>query len=554
MAQQKATQEESVRIIPLGGLGEIGKNMMVIEYKNEAIVIDAGIMFPENDMLGIDYIIPDYNYLTTNKNRLKIHAILITHGHEDHTGAIAHVASDLGAPIYGTKLTCGLIRVKLKNAGLRNHPLHIFEAGDTLRFGSFTIESFHVSHSIPDCVGFGIRTPVGIFVHSGDYKFDQTPVDGWPTDFAKIATLSNEGVLALFGDSTNADKPGWTASESMIDGAFDRVFQDAEGRIIIATFASLISRIQQVANATEFYGRKMAVTGYSMLENIKMARKLGYLDIPSELLVSIEDSMKLPPNEVVIMTTGSQGEPSAVLSRLANGSHRQLDIQTGDTVIMSAHPIPGNEEGVFRTMNKLMQRGAHVVYDGKEQVHVSGHASQEEMKLLINLVRPKFFVPVHGELRHLHAHAELAEHLGIPDHNIAVIENGTVLEFTADTMTVGERIPGGYVFVDGAGVGDVGPAVLRDREALARDGFVVVVATMNKKTGELTEEVDIISRGFVYLRSADMLFERTREVVRETIAKSNNGNRQQLVQDAVSKFLFNETKRRPMVFTHLHEC
>ncbi|MCI0709652.1 MAG: ribonuclease J [Chloroflexi bacterium] len=526
--------------------------MMVMEYENQAIIIDTGIMFPENDMLGIDYIIPDYNYLTDQKDRLKILAILITHGHEDHTGAIAHVVSDFNAPIYATKLTAGLLKVKLKNAALRGYDLNIFEAGDTLKFGPFAVESFHVCHSIPDCVGFGIRTPVGLFVHSGDYKFDQTPVDGWPTDFAKIATLSNEGVLALFADSTNADKPGWTPSESVIDDAFDRVFQDANGRIIIATFASLISRIQQVANAAQFYGRKLAVTGYSMLENIKMARKLGYLDIPSEQLISIEEANNLPGEEVVIMCTGAQGEPSAVLSRLATGSHRQLDIRPGDTVVMSAHAIPGNEESVYRIMNRLMQRGAHVIYDGKEKVHVSGHANQEEMKLLINLVRPKFFVPVHGELRHLHGHAELAHGIGFPEENIAVVENGTIIEFTKDTMEVGERVPGGYVYVDGAGIGDIGPAVLRDREALARDGFVVVIATVDSKH-QLTEDVRIISRGFVYLRSADALFEKTRKVVEDALRRSN-GNKSQAVQDAVSKHLYNETKRRPMVFTHIHYC
>ena len=544
--------QEKVRVIPIGGLGEIGKNMMVMEYDNQAIIIDTGIMFPENDMLGIDYIIPDYNYLIDQKDRLKILAILITHGHEDHTGAIAHVVSDFNAPIYATKLTAGLLKVKLKNAGLRGYDLNIFEAGDTLKFGPFTVESFHVCHSIPDCVGFGIRTPVGLFVHSGDYKFDQTPVDGWPTDFAKIATLSNEGVLALFADSTNADKAGWTPSESVIDDAFDRVFQEANGRIIIATFASLISRIQQVANAAQFYGRKMAVTGYSMLENIKMARKLGYLDIPSEQLISIEEANNLPGEEIVIMCTGAQGEPSAVLSRLATGSHRQLEIRPGDTVVMSAHAIPGNEESVYRIMNRLMQRGAHVIYDGKEKVHVSGHANQEEMKLLINLVRPKFFVPVHGELRHLHGHAELAHGIGVPEENIAVIENGTVIEFTKDTMEVGERVPGGYVYVDGAGIGDIGPAVLRDREALARDGFVVVIATIDSDN-QLTEDVRIISRGFVYLRSADALFEKTRKVVEESLRRSN-GNKSQAVQDAVSKHFYNETKRRPMVFTHIHYC
>jgi ribonuclease J len=545
--------QDFVRVLPLGGLGEVGKNMMAIQYHDEVIIIDAGLMFPENDMLGIDYIIPDFKYLVERRNDLKIHAILITHGHEDHTGAIAHVASAFPkAPIYATRLTAGLLRVKLKEAGLRTHPLHIFEAGDVLRFGAFEVESFHVCHSIPDSVGFGIRTPVGLLIHSGDYKFDQTPVDGWPTDFGKIASLANEGVLALMADSTNADRPGWTTSETAIDKGFDTVFQEADGRIIIATFASLISRIQQVVNAAEYYGRKMAVIGYSMVENVKMARKLGYLNIPSELLITLDEAKALPPEQVVIMTTGAQGEPSAALSRLATGSHRQLSIQEGDTVVMSAHAIPGNEETVYRTMNKLMQRGARVIHDARVQVHVSGHASQEEMKLLLNLVRPKFFVPIHGELRHLYAHAELAYHLGFEDDHIAVVENGTIIDFTADSMTIGERVPGGYVFVDGAGVGDVGTAVLRDREALAHDGFIVVIATVDKK-GKLKEDIRIISRGFVYLRNAEDLFVRVREIAAETVA-STTTNREQKVQEAVSRYLGNETRRNPMVFAHICEC
>ncbi len=545
--------DKVLRVIPLGGLGEVGKNMTVFEYGDDAVIVDAGIMFPENDMLGIDFIIPDYKYLVDNRHRLKIHALLVTHGHEDHTGAIPYLLNDIPVPVYGTSLTCGLVRIKLKDAGLKEHPVHVFKAGDTLKFGPFTIESFHVTHSIPDCVGFGIRTPVGMVIHSGDYKFDHTPVDGWPSDLSRIASLSQEGVLALLGDSTNADKPGWTQSESKIDAAFDIVFRDAPGRIIVATFASLISRVQQVANAANDYGRKIAVAGYSMTQNIKIARKLGYLNIEDSMLISIEESQKLPPEEVVIMATGTQGEPSAVLGRLAYGTHRQLEVQPDDTIVMSSHPIPGNEEVVHRITNKLIQRGAHVIYDPKSQVHVSGHASQEEMKLLLNLVRPKFFVPVHGELRHLHSHADLAFDLGIPSENIAVVENGQVLEFTSDSMTIAERIPGGYVFVDGSGIGDVGPAVLRDREALARDGFLMIVGVVDKKSGKMIKEPEIVSRGFVYLGSAEALFDATRELVREVATQSSNGSRDQQVQTAVKKMLYTETKRRPMVFAHIHE-
>ncbi len=544
--------DHKLRVIPLGGLGEIGKNMTVFEYNNQAIIVDAGIMFPENDMLGIDYIIPDFRYLLENRHRLHIHALLVTHGHEDHIGAISHVVSEFPVPIFATSLTAGLIEGKLKNAKLKKHPLHVIEAGDTLQFGPFTIESFHVTHSIPDCVGYGIHTPVGLIVHTGDYKFDQTPVDGWPTDFARIASLSQKGVLALLADSTNSERPGWTPSEIVIDSALDTVFREAEGRIIVATFASLISRIQKVSNVAELYGRKMAVAGYSMTQNIKIARKLNYLDIPPDQIITIEESQQLLPEKVVIMATGTQGEPSAVLGRLAYGKHRQLDVQPHDTIVMSSHPIPGNEEVVHRITNKLIQRGATVIYDPKANVHVSGHASQEEMKLMINMVQPRFLVPVHGELRHLHSHAELAMDLGIPAENIAVIENGTIIEFTENSMTIGSRIPGGYVFVDGSSVGDIGPAVLRDRESLGRDGFVMIVGAVNRKTGKLVDEPEIISRGFVYLSSAEELFAATRDLVRQVVS-SSNGNRASQVQTAVGKMLYTETKRRPMVFAHFHE-
>lgn len=545
--------DKVLRVIPLGGCGEVGKNMTMLEYNNEVLIIDVGIMFPENDMLGIDYIIPDFRYLVENRNRFNIHALLVTHGHEDHIGAVPYFLRELPIPVYSTALTDGMIRSKLKGAGLKDNATHVFKAGDVLKFGPFAVESFHVTHSIPDCVGFAIDTPAGLIVHSGDYKLDQTPVDNWPTDFARLASLSQRGVLALLADSTNAERPGWTPSESVIDRAFDAVFRDAQGRIIVATFASLISRIQQVANAAQDYGRKIAVAGHSMTENIKIARRLGYLDIPTEMIISVEESLRLPPEKVVIMATGSQGEPTAVLARLANGTYRQLEVQLGDTVVLSAHPIPGNEELVHRITNKLIQKGAEVIYDPKAQVHVSGHASQEEMKLLINMVRPKYFVPIHGELRHLHAHADLAYHLGIPNENIAVVENGMVLEFTKTSMTIGDRIPGGYIFVDGSGVGDIGPAVLRDREALGRDGFVMITGMMDSKTGKVRDEPEIISRGFVYRGTAEELFQSIRNLVREVAASSENGNRNQQVQNAVSKLIYNETKRRPMVFSHFHE-
>ena len=548
---------QKLRIVPLGGLGEVGKNMLVIEYGREAIIVDTGIMFPENDMLGIDYIIPDFRYLL-ERDDLNIQAIIITHGHEDHTGALHHVLESFPVPVYATRLTAGLLEIKLRQARLFDQTeLHIFAAGDVLRFGPFTVETFHVTHSIPDCVGLGITTPAGLIVHTGDFKFDHTPVDRWPPDFAKLAELGQRGVMLLLSDSTNADQPGWTPSETVIDEAFDRVFRDAKGRIVVATFASLISRIQQVANAARRHGRKMAVTGHSMVENIKTATRLGYLDLPPDMMISVEEIKRLPPEEIVIMSTGSQGEPSAVLSRLSTGRHRQLDVCPGDTVIMSAHPIPGNDELVYRTINKLIQRGAHVIYDPIEQVHVSGHASREELKLMLNLVRPQHFLPVHGELRHLKQHGLLAQDLGIDPARIAVVENGTIVEFEDGQMTVGERVPGGYVFVDGAGVGDVGRAVMRDREVLGRDGFVFAILTVNAERGELVEEPELISRGFVYLPESEDLFEQARRVVRKTLAEMPNGSslkkRSEKIESALKTMLHEETKRRPMIFVRITE-
>jgi ribonuclease J len=460
---------QKLRIVPIGGLGEIGKNMMAFEYGQNILIVDTGLMFPENDMLGIDYIIPDFRYLLDKREQIR--GIIVTHGHEDHTGAISHVAREINAPIYATALTRGLLEVKLRSAKLADSAkLNTINAGDRFSVGPFEVETFHVCHSIPDGVGVGITTPAGLVVHSGDFKFDHSPVDGWPTDYAKLAEFSGRGVLALLSDSTNADTPGWTPSEAVIDPALDDVFRAAPGRILVATFASLISRIQQVANAAIRHKRKMALVGTSMVENVRMAQKLGYLDLPDGLLLPAEEVLRMPGKQAAIMTTGTQGEPSSILGRLYTGRNRQFDLQPNDTIVLSSHPIPGNEEMVHRTINRLFQRGANVIYDPIAPVHVSGHASAEEMKLLIHLVKPRFFVPIHGELRHLKQHAAIARDVGIDPDNIAVVENGTVLEFENGEMSVGERVPGGYVFVDGTGVGDVGPAVMREREALARDG------------------------------------------------------------------------------------
>jgi ribonuclease J len=538
-------------------LGEIGKNMTVLELGEDAIIIDTGIMFPTADMPGIDYIIPDFRYLLDRKD-LKIHGILYTHGHEDHTGAAGHVADAFrGVPIYATPLTAALLEVKLREAKLTSEtPLNVFAPGDSIKVGPFRLDSYRIPHSIPDCVGFGIHTPYGLIVHSGDYKFDNTPADGKRADYAKLADFQRKGVLLLMGDSTNAERPGWTPSESIVTAAFDGIFRQAKGRIIVATFASHISRIQQVAHFAEVYGRKLAIAGHSMTENAKTARRMGILDIPEELLVGLERISSVTPGKLVIMATGSQGEPSAVLSKLAHGQHRSMDIMEGDTVIISAHTIPGNEEGVSRTINRLFQRGAEVIYDPIAPVHVSGHASQEEMRLLMSLLNPKYFMPIHGELRHLRAHARLAAQAGIPSDHIFVCENGMVLEVDKGGVRRGERVPGSYVFVDGSGVGDVGRAVIKDREILARDGFVMVIVNLDGTTGKLIGSPEIISRGFVYLRDADQLLEQIKHTVNDVLVgsrQSHNGRRREKLQEALGKMLFNETRRKPMVFSIINE-
>ena len=536
---------KKLRIIPLGGLGEIGKNMTAFEYGENILIVDTGLMFPENDMLGIDYIIPDFDYLMDKTS--KVRGIVITHGHEDHTGAISHVLEHMNAPIYATPLTRGLLEVKLARAGLLDSArLNTVNAGQTVQIGPFKVEFFHVCHSIPDGVGLGITTPAGLIVHTGDYKFDHTPVDNWPTDYAKLSEFAGRGVLALLADSTNADEPGWTPSERVIDPAFDEVFRNAPGRIIVASFASLISRMQQVANAAHNHGRKMAFVGMSMKENAKMAKKLGYLELPEGLQVPLNQALKMPPEKVVLMCTGSQGEPSSIVGRLSRGTNRQFQLEKGDTVVLSSHPIPGNEEIINRTINSLFRRGANVIYDPIAPVHVSGHASQEEMKLLLHLVKPQYLIPVHGELRHLHQHAALARQIGFPGENIAVVENGQIIEFEDGKMRLGERIPGGYVFVDGASVGDIGPSVVRERDALSRDGFVLINMVLDHRSGQLLRDPEIITKGFVYRPEAeDLLFDAIYHV--SQAVNQANGNLKKDVERAVKNFLYNETKRRPMV-------
>jgi ribonuclease J len=527
--------------------------MMSLEYGDNVLVVDTGIMFPENDMLGIDYIIPDFGYLKDKRD--KIRGIVVTHGHEDHTGAIRHVLEEIPAPIYATPLTRGLLEVKLSRGGmLKGAKLNTVQAGERVKLGPFEVEFFHVCHSIPDGVGLGITTPAGLIVHSGDYKFDHTPVDGKPTDFGKLGELGGRGVLALLADSTNADDPGWTPSEAVIDGAFDQIFRQAKGRILIGTFASLISRMQQAAEAAERHGRKLAFVGTSMVENAKMARNLGYLEVPESLIVSLDQALKMKPADVVLMCTGTQGEPSSILGRLSTGTNRSFDLRPGDTVLLSSHPIPGNEEMVHRTINRLFHRGAEVIYDPIAPVHVSGHASQEEMKLLLQLIKPKYFIPIHGELRHLKQHAGLAREIGIESERIAVVENGTVIEFHDGEMVVGDRVPGGYVFVDGSGVGDIGPRVMREREALARDGFVVVHLSLDRQNGSIRRDPEIVSKGFVFVRDAEELFEQARAQVRELAGRVDPSDLKDQIEQELGRFFYAETKRRPMVLVFTSEA
>jgi ribonuclease J len=543
------SKKNKLRIIPLGGLGEVGKNMMAYEFGGDIIVVDAGIMFPKNDMLGVDYIIPDYEYLKKKANRIL--GIFITHGHEDHIGAIQHVIADIPAPIYATPLTRGLIEGKLmRNNSQHKAQIKTIEAGESTKVGPFQIEYFHVSHSIPDAVGFAITTPAGLVVHMSDFKFDHTPVDGWPTDFAKLAEFSTRGVDLLLSDSTNAERPGWTPSESVIGPAFDKVFGEAKGRVIVATFASLISRVQQVADAAAKHGRKITFAGPSMVDNVKIARKMGYLEIPDEMIVPIDQALQMQDHKVAIMCTGSQGEPSSIVGRLSAGTNRQFDLKPNDTIVLSSHPIPGNEETISKTINRLLRRGVKVVDDSVAPIHVSGHAAQEEQKLLINMVRPKHFMPIHGELRMLKRHAELAVQVGVDEKDTVVVENGQVVELVGNKIQLGERIPGDYVFVTGESIGDIDHDVMRERGQLARNGILLIDISLDKLTGRLQQAPEIITRGFLSPEDADALLPEVQKRVMDVVHGSGIDDEKDIV-NAVKSYLHQQTKRRPMVFVTL---
>ena len=545
------SKNKILRIIPIGGLGEVGKNMTLYEYGNNILIVDAGIMFPENDMLGIDYIIPDFEHYLKDK-RDQVRGIIFTHGHEDHIGAVQHLLEMVNAPIYATKLTLGLLEVKLNRYGmLAKADLRPVNAGEQISIGPFTVDFFHVCHSIPDGVGLGIETPAGLVVHTGDYKFDHTPVDNWPTDYAKLAEFAQRGVMALLADSTNATEPGWTPSERTIEGALDQVFGAAKGRILVATFASLISRMQQVADAAERHGRKIAFTGRSMVENMNMARTLGYVDFPERLVITLEKSLSMPDNQVVLMCTGSQGEPRSIMGRLANGTNRKFDIREGDTIVLSSQPIPGNEEPVYRTINQLFRRGADVIYEAIAPIHVSGHASQEEIKLLLHLVRPRYLIPIHGELRMLKQHAKLAKEVGMPKENICVVENGQIIELVNGELRLAERIPGDYIFVDGSGVGDVDRSIVRERESLAQDGIVVVNLVIDDQTGQLNGDPQIITRGFILMDEMQPMLDELKKRIQETL-RASDGNLEGQVLRAVKSYLYEETKRNPYIVVNIN--
>jgi len=540
-------KDKTLRIIPLGGLGEVGKNMTIYEYKNQILIVDAGMMFPDNDMIGIDYIIPDFNYVRQNAD--KVVGIVVTHGHEDHVGAIGHLLEDVNAPIYATPLTLGLIQNKLTRNFKKEPTMIKVHAGETVRIGSFKVDFFHVSHSVPDAVGLGIDTPAGLVVHTGDYKFDHTPVDNFPTDYAKLAEFARRGTMALLADSTNAERPGWTPSERVIDAAFDKVFHEAKGRIIVATFASLISRMQQVIDTAVKYGRKVAFVGLSMTENARIAKELGYIQYDDETVLPLENVLNMKDDKVVLLVTGSQGEPTSILGRLANGTNRRFDIKEGDTVVLSSHPIPGNEELVYRAINRLMERGADVIYEAIAPVHVSGHASQEEIKLLLHLVKPKYLIPIHGETRMLKQHKKLALSVGMEESQIALVENGRVIEFKNGKMKLGERIPGGYVFVDGTGVGDVDRDIMRERELLSQDGVVLLNLILDKKTG-VYKDTEIISRGFMSQDESVDLFDNLKKRA-EKLAQYPSSNLQKELQSVAKSLLFDETRRRPLIFVNI---
>lgn len=549
--------ENSVRVIPLGGLGEIGKNITLFEYEDEILVVDCGMTFPEDEMLGVDIVIPDLNYLIRNKHKVK--GLVLTHGHEDHIGAIPYLLKKMKLPIYGTKLTIGLLENKLKEHRVGKVDLNVVDYGDIVRLGKFKAEFIKIGHSIPGSASIAIHTPAGIIVHTGDFKIDFTPILDDVTDLTRFAELGKEGVLALLADSTNAERPGYTMSESTVGETFRELFRNATGRIIVATFASNVYRVQQIIHAAELNGRKVALSGRSMLNTTGVANELGYLDIKKDTLIDINEMSKYDDDELVLITTGSQGEPMSALSRIAHGEHRKIELQDDDLVILSATPIPGNEKTVFNVINKLSEAGAKVVYESLAEVHVSGHARQEELKLIHTLVKPKYFIPAHGEYRHLKSHAMLAKDLGMAEENIFIMENGQTLDLSKNKAKFGAPVTSGYLLVDGLGVGDVGNIVLRDRKHLSEDGLIVVVVTIKKDNGKIVAGPDIISRGFVYVRESEDLMDEAKKVVEDALRDCEKrqitdwSKLKTETRNALRSFLFHKIKRNPMILPIIME-
>lgn len=541
-----------LKITPLGGLGEIGRNCTAYEYDDQIIVVDAGLMFPTDDMLGIDLVIPDYTYLI--ENQTKVRAVVLTHGHEDHIGGLSYLLNEVPVPVYGTPLTLGLVESRLKRRNLLElTELWEMHPGDIIDEGPFTIRPFHVNHSIPDSVGLAIETPVGLVVHTGDFKIDHTPIEGEPTDLAELARLSAEGVRLLLSDSTNAESAGYTISESALRDTFERAFSSAKGRIIIATFASLLSRSQLVVETAHTMGRKVALAGRSMIDNVAIAEKLGLLKIPPNTMIDLNTANSMPDDQVCILATGTQGEPNAALARMATGRFRGITIQEGDTVLLSSKAIPGNETRIYSNIDKLFRQGANVIYGTQAGIHVSGHAASEEQKLMINLLRPDYFVPIHGDYRMLHRHAAMAREMNMDNEHVFILTNGEPLELNRTSAWRGEPLEMRTVLVDGLGVGDVGQTILRDRASLARDGFVVIRVDIDAETGNLIDDPEVITQGFIYLPESTEFVEETMEIIRnvaEHTPASKDGNTEQLtlnLRKQLERFFHDETQRRPVL-------
>ncbi|WP_270565723.1 ribonuclease J [Clostridium beijerinckii] len=551
-------ERAKIKIIPLGGINEIGKNITAIEYKEDIIIIDCGLKFPDDDMFGIDIVIPDVSYLIKNSEKIK--GIFLTHGHEDHIGALPYVLRQLNVPVYGTKLTLGIVETKLKEHGLLSSTeLVRVKPKDIIKLDSVSVEFIKTNHSIADSVAIAVHTPLGVVLHTGDFKIDYTPIDGEMMDFGRLAELGRKGVLVLMADSTNVERPGYTMTEKVVGETFLRLFSKAKGRLIVATFASNVHRIQQIITAAEAYEKKVAVSGRSMENIVQVAIELGYLTVGKDVLVPVDQISKYPNEKIVVITTGSQGEPMSALARMAASEHRKINVIPGDTVIISATPIPGNEKFVSKVINQLFKKGAQVIYDSQEKIHVSGHACQEELKLMQALVKPKFFVPVHGEYRHLKKHGELAMEVGLSEKNLLIPENGDVIEVARNYIKKNGTVVSGQVFVDGLGVGDVGNIVLRDRKHLSQDGILTIVVTIEKQTGRVVSGPDIISRGFVYVRESEGLMDEAREIVKSVLKTCEEkqitdwATLKSKMRDQLREYLYEKTKRKPMILPIIME-